>query len=409
MADAVSPHVATVTPMGSGGTVVFDGHVHVSYSQFYVFCRGAEFETDYYASYYGQRNGLCGAADPGGLFLTTGTHTGPVPLRVETHASLPEVGPEWEEVVEVSFDFASTDVTILGWAGDSSDDVALPATGTYRIRYCANGLDEAHDRTAWEEDPARDRYLIQLWPAPPAPDVVLRQTSANAAYWHGCPATIDPAFSYEAREAERSVAAEREAEREAELDRQRSTSPWGLTDDEVQHGLETCWPGHTPSPRLVEVLGPAPYLQPWERDLVHDFAALTPAQQRTTASWLARRAAEIAEMDQWDWVAPALTALDEGRPLPAPFDEPGGARQRLSDQEDMSPGYVVVTTTSSAPRPLTGAEIYRPAFAIPAIEGAAHEDPLMAVIDAARHAVATYADEAATLEVNMRLFMRSLG
>lgn len=29
-----------------------------------------------------------------------------------------------------------------------------------------------------------DRYLLQLWPAPMAPDAILRQTSEHAAYWH---------------------------------------------------------------------------------------------------------------------------------------------------------------------------------------------------------------------------------
>ena len=29
-----------------------------------------------------------------------------------------------------------------------------------------------------------DRYLLQFWPAPPAPDRVVRQTSFRAAYWH---------------------------------------------------------------------------------------------------------------------------------------------------------------------------------------------------------------------------------
>jgi len=29
-----------------------------------------------------------------------------------------------------------------------------------------------------------DRYLVQLWPAPPEPDRVLATGSKTAAYWH---------------------------------------------------------------------------------------------------------------------------------------------------------------------------------------------------------------------------------
>ena len=32
---------------------------------------------------------------------------------------------------------------------------------------------------------APDRYLLQLWPAEPAPDAVVREGSEIAAYWHG--------------------------------------------------------------------------------------------------------------------------------------------------------------------------------------------------------------------------------
>lgn len=37
-----------------------------------------------------------------------------------------------------------------------------------------------------------DRYLLQLWPALPAPDAVVRRGSENASYWHGVAAATDP-------------------------------------------------------------------------------------------------------------------------------------------------------------------------------------------------------------------------
>jgi hypothetical protein len=58
---------------------------------------------DYYTGFSdtrgGQVNGLCGAAVPGMLYLTTGLHTGNVELTVEVLDAEPPVGDEWEEVV----------------------------------------------------------------------------------------------------------------------------------------------------------------------------------------------------------------------------------------------------------------------------------------------------------------------
>lgn len=46
-------------------------------------------------------------------------------------------------------------------------------------------MDAAHQSGARRDgDPVIDRYLLQLWPGPIVADVVLRQTSDQAAYWH---------------------------------------------------------------------------------------------------------------------------------------------------------------------------------------------------------------------------------
>jgi hypothetical protein len=125
----------------------------------------------------GQVNGLCGAAIPGMLSFTTGMHTGEVSVRVEKHEGEPSLDPAWEEVVEVPFSPRGPDLQ-LEW----EDGESLPLTvdtGMYRVRYCAINFiqdDEMLD--------AGERYLIQLWPAEPMPDVVVRQSRSYAAYWH---------------------------------------------------------------------------------------------------------------------------------------------------------------------------------------------------------------------------------
>jgi hypothetical protein len=47
-------------------------------------------------------------------------------------------------------------------------------------------MDDGQDQDGrFEDEPELDRYLLQFWPSPPAPDQVVRQTSECAAYWHG--------------------------------------------------------------------------------------------------------------------------------------------------------------------------------------------------------------------------------
>ena len=47
-------------------------------------------------------------------------------------------------------------------------------------------MDEGQELDTPEDgETAPDRYLLQLWPAPPEPDAVVREGSESAAYWHG--------------------------------------------------------------------------------------------------------------------------------------------------------------------------------------------------------------------------------
>lgn len=94
---------------------VVDGEAHVHYGQIYVHSEGGDpFEGDLTACFAGQRNGLCGAAFPGTLFLITGLHTGNVGFTAEVHDTGPPVPPlppgsGWEDVVEASFHAAWRD------------------------------------------------------------------------------------------------------------------------------------------------------------------------------------------------------------------------------------------------------------------------------------------------------------
>ncbi|KAA5829206.1 hypothetical protein F1721_26435 [Saccharopolyspora hirsuta] len=161
---------------------LFDGEVPVHYGQVYVES-GGEY-LDLQKSLAGQRNGLLGAAEPGGLFLITGLHTGDVGFTVELHEQAPPLDDTWEEIVEASYQPAG-DASLVSWGGEASWPLDLTETD-YRARYSALRMDEANELdTRLNDEPLVDRYLLQLWPAPPAPDRILKQTSDIAAYWHG--------------------------------------------------------------------------------------------------------------------------------------------------------------------------------------------------------------------------------
>jgi hypothetical protein len=166
------------------------GQVHVHYGQIYVES-GAD-QPDLHACFAGQSNGLCGAASPGTLFLTTGLHTGSVGFTVELHDRPPPLDDVWEEVVEASFTPASARVALVQWAAEHSWDLDLTRT-CHRVRYCAIGMDAARAAdTRSEDEPKLDRYLLQFWPAAPEPDRVVRRTGEDAAYWHGFASDLPP-------------------------------------------------------------------------------------------------------------------------------------------------------------------------------------------------------------------------
>ncbi|MGK8503584.1 hypothetical protein [Nocardia asiatica] len=97
-----------------------DDEVHVSYGQIYVVSDPESFGPGLQESFAGQSAGLCGAAVPGALWLTTGLHTGNVGFTVEVRGQAPPLDPAWEDVVEVSFYPVSAHSSLMQWAGEAS-------------------------------------------------------------------------------------------------------------------------------------------------------------------------------------------------------------------------------------------------------------------------------------------------
>lgn len=320
------------------------GEVHVHYGQIHVESDPAGTTPSLSEAFAGQSGGLCGAAVPGALWLSTGLHTGDVGFVVEVHDTPPAPDPAWEDVVEVSFRPVSHHTRLVQWAGEAAWDLDLAPTD-YRVRYCARGMDEGRELdTRVSGEPQADSYLLQFWPAPPRPDRVIRQTSQNAAYWHRyARALLPPPTPRQRAETERL--ARRAQERAAEERR--------------VHHERWQWGGRLPSQALRDaresnVLG----LLRFDSDLVHALDAAGPGVQRAVALLAARRACETAGLTDVPWVAEALTALAQKRPLPPPFDDRALLSQTLrSDPRVPQRSVLEATPPQRAPyRPPTPAD-----------------------------------------------------
>lgn len=164
--------------------VIFDGRLHTHYGQAYVLSGDGDGIDAMDESFRGQQNGLLGAAKPGTLFLMTGLHTGIVQFQVRVLAAPPvEDDRAWEECVEASCT-PRHDVRLIDWDGTTVCAIPLEER-PYRVRYRARGMDAASeaDTVLADEEPV-DAYELSFWPAGPAPDRIVKQTSAIAAYWH---------------------------------------------------------------------------------------------------------------------------------------------------------------------------------------------------------------------------------
>jgi hypothetical protein len=281
------------------------GEVHVHYSQIYVVSGPDGLAPGLQEAFGGQSSGLCGAATPGALFLTTGLHTGYIGFTVEVREQAPPLGAEWEDVVEVSFRPESADSALMEWAGQAAWELSLDEVD-YRVRYCAAGIDQARKHDTRGDGPQLDRYLLQFWPAPPGPDAVLKQTSATAAYWHDYARKLPPPPTPEERaEIERlGRILQEQADERARVAREMRE-----------------WGGQLPSQALREVGGSVRGVLRFDAALVHALDAAGPETQRAVALLAANRACEAAGLTDIDWVAAALTALADGRVLPPPFDD----------------------------------------------------------------------------------------
>lgn len=164
--------------------VLADEIVHTDYRQFdLVWSDDGGFDGDDDRFFAGQENGLVGAGDGNGVYLVLGRRSGGSHVRIVCRsAEPPQPDAEWQDVVEVSVRIpAGAEPEWRSWAGETSGPIAL-GEGSWRLRVSARGRD-AGAADEFSEDVV-DHYSLELWPAPPAADCIVRVGSDDARYWH---------------------------------------------------------------------------------------------------------------------------------------------------------------------------------------------------------------------------------
>ncbi|WP_410788764.1 hypothetical protein [Kribbella sp. C-35] len=203
---------------------------------------------------------------------------------------MPSVEYSAEDVVEAAYRPIG-DAALVSWGGGSGPwPLELEPQVDYRVRYSAWNMDAGHQAgPPMDDDPLVDRYLLQFWPARPAPDRVVKETSKQAAYWHKfareqpTPAELAEQKQEKARQAEELRLAEYAA----------------------------AWGGALPSERMEG----APHgreLSALDRALVDALEQTDPHTLRSIARWAARRACEEAGYAGTEQIAGVLDRMDHG-------------------------------------------------------------------------------------------------
>jgi hypothetical protein len=114
------------------------------------------------------------AVVPGTVGVGTGSY-GHVRVITEIHDGEPPLSlAVWDHVAEASLAVRGSTLRVIGCLEETGEEFSV-APGTYRVRCCYENLDEGV-----ESGEGPDWYVVQVWPAPAAPQRVLKRWSAAA-------------------------------------------------------------------------------------------------------------------------------------------------------------------------------------------------------------------------------------
>ena len=272
------------------GHVVTDIDLEIIVHYGFVTLQGINEPADLLGARQGQANGICGAQAAGRLSMVTGTHTGTVAFGVEIHEEPPVVDAVWDEVVEVSVEIPTGAMQLSTF--DQWYDLPSVVPGWHRARYCALRMDQGRDADP-PEGLAVDRYLLALWPAPYAPEEVIRQTSSTAQYWASVANGTEEQLAQEAYEQE-----------------------WSTEGIDPQ-----MWGGQLPGQQLLKAGDMAAFVAMLDRPLADAVAALRENGHRAVTAWVcARMAPQARAVAGVDWPA-AAAAMAAGQPPAPPLED----------------------------------------------------------------------------------------
>jgi hypothetical protein len=148
----------------------------------------------------GGSNGLVCAMERGARIFT-GVYGGPVTCSVQLLAE-PARPPsaaemkDWDDIVEISVLSTTGGLTLAAIEGEQPTGfpvLSFAGPGSYRLRVHVRGRDLDTDgvaEDAWEYDDGvapepTENYLLQVWPATPAPEVSYQLRDAYGAWRRG--------------------------------------------------------------------------------------------------------------------------------------------------------------------------------------------------------------------------------
>jgi hypothetical protein len=221
-----------------------------------------------------------------------------------------------------------------------------------------------------EEADEPERFLMQFWPAPPAPDRIVRQTSRYAASEHARAQATPPPPTPEER---------------AEADRRRRDERGRKEEERRLAELTEKWGGRVPDDdRLLALGGWAMAVARVDRNLLDEIVRADDGTQRRMAAWVARWAAERAGLAGNAVVADALNAVDRGGPLPPSFADHHTALSRLSGH---GPTVGLLLTFVGRPGTIGPVGLSPEAAMVWTILATAEPDPLAAAVRTLKNAL----------------------
>jgi len=151
-------------------------HIYADYYQFYIHDADRPGDTGDSGFWTDEAFDNRLAVVPGTIGIGTASYDF-VDVLVEIHDADPDlVLTEWDHVAEADLDVPSGRIVVAGCLDSLADPVEAfdVQPGHYRVRCCYANLAAVSDGAG--DQPGGDWYLVQSWPATPAPPSVLKRS-----------------------------------------------------------------------------------------------------------------------------------------------------------------------------------------------------------------------------------------